>query len=203
MALDGKVSVNDDALARHPRLVSLIAKLGGKLPEQQEILPVVVEPDGHIGIVCNGAGLTMATMDLVRQAGAKTMSFLNLNGETRSDSSPAMLKRRLAEGLELMAQHKQVRVILINLISNLVPCNEIAEVILDYQQRKSPKSVGNGRHSATSESNSEPSLVIRLIGSQSDRARAYLKSAQLSLVDSLDEAVTAAVALAGVRQIEI
>lgn len=202
MALDGKVSVNDDALARHPRLASLITKLGGTLPEQHEIAPVIVEPDGHIGIVCNGAGLTMATMDLVGQAGAKTMSFLNLNGETRSNSSPAMLKQRLEEGLELMTQHQQVRVVLINLISNLVPCNEIAEVIVSYLRRKSSRVRGMDEQPHFSQATPDPSLVIRLIGSQSDRARACLKSAQLSLIDSLDEAVTEAVALAKVGRIE-
>lgn len=203
MALDGKVSANDDALARHPQLISLISKLGGNPPQAEDIAPVVMDVDGHIGIVCNGAGLTMATMDLVGQAGGKTASFLNIGGENRWDSSPELLKSRLEQGLNLMSQHKSVRVILINLISNLVPCDEIAEVIGAYLERQTPRPGLVIRPDGVfTPPKRRPSLVVRLVGSQSDRARTELETAHLSLIENLDEAVTEAVSLAKSGRLE-
>ncbi|EKQ69343.1 succinyl-CoA synthetase, beta subunit [Leptolyngbyaceae cyanobacterium JSC-12] len=198
MALDGKISVNDDALGRHPLLVSLISKLGGNLPQEDDIAPVVMDADGQIGIVCNGAGLTMATMDLVGQAGGKTASFLNIGGENRWDSSPALLKSRLEKGLTLISQHKSVRVILINLISNLVPCDEVAEVIVSYLERRTSKPRLADMHADVmfTQPRRRLPLVVRLVGSQSDRARTQLEATHLSLVENLDEAVTEAVSLA-------
>ncbi|MDX2231243.1 MAG: succinate--CoA ligase subunit beta [Leptolyngbyaceae cyanobacterium bins.349] len=204
MALDGKVSANDDALARHPQLVSLITKLGGNPPEASELSSVGMDTNGDIGIICNGAGLTMATMDLVGEAGGKTASFLNIGGETRWDTSPDLLKQRLAQGLELMTQQKSIRVILINLISNLVPCDEMAEVIIAYLKRRAPQPRPIALRSEAirpdpvradpvfSPTKRGPALVIRLIGCQSDRARTLLEAAQLSLLENLDEAVTEA-----------
>jgi len=205
MALDGKVSANDDALARHPQLVSLITKLGGSPPEPREISPVVMDPNGQIGIICNGAGLTMATMDLVGQAGGTTASFLNIGGETRWDASPDLIRHRLSQGLELLSQQKMIRVILINLISSLVPCDEIADVILAYLEQRSLKPQ-LASHSGQlvrpnnlrpdtifSTTTRGPALVVRLVGCQSDYARTQLEKVQISLIDNLDEAVTEAV----------
>lgn len=205
MALDGKVSANDDALARHPQLVSLITKLGGSPLEPGELSPVGMDPNGQIGIICNGAGLTMATMDLVGQAGGATASFLNIGGETRWDATPDLLKQRLGQGLELMSQQKSIRVILINLISSLVPCDDISEVILAYLERRSLKPPTTALHAhpirsspvrsdpVFSATNRGPALVVRLVGCQSDRARLELEGAQLSLIENLDEAVTEAI----------
>lgn len=205
MALDGKVSANDDSLARHPQLIALISKLGGSPPEPNELVPVTMEPKGQIGIICNGAGLTMATMDLVGQAGGTTASFLNIGSETHWNASPEFLKERLAKGLELMSQHKSIRVILINLISSLVPCDDIAAVILSYLERRSlkpqapllnqtPLRTGTLRpETVFSATNRGPALVVRLVGCQSDLARNDLEAAQLSLIESLDEAVTEAI----------
>lgn len=198
MALDGKISANDDALGRHPQLVSLITKLGGNLPEPGEVAPVSVDTNGQIGIICNGAGLTMATMDLLGQAGGTVATFLNVGGETRWDASPELLKHRLMQGLELMTQQKNIRVILVNLISNLVPCDDITDVIVTYLEHRSPKprpltyAEPVRPEPSFSPVKRGPALVIRLVGCQSDRARSQLEAAQLSLIESLDEAVTEA-----------
>jgi succinyl-CoA synthetase beta subunit len=199
MALDGKVSVNDDALGRHPHLVSLISKLGGNPADPTEATPVTIDSEGTIGLVCNGAGLTMAILDLVCQAGGKPASFLNIGGETQWDASPDLLKQRLEQGLDLMGQNKQVRVILVNLLSNLVPCDEIAEIITTYCQRRTSKvrPLSDLRpDTLIAQANRSPTLVVRLVGCQSDRARELLATVSLSLVDDLDETVTQTVALA-------
>jgi len=197
MALDGKVSVNDDALGRHPSLVSLISKLSGNPPDPTAATLVSMDAEGSIGIVCNGAGLSMAVLDLVYQAGGKPASFLNIGGETQWNASSDLLKHRLGEGLELMAQNKQIRVILVNLISNLIPCDDIAEVIVEFCQRRVAKvrPLTDLRPDAIiAQGSRTPALVVRLVGCQSDRAREMLMAVPLTLIDSLDETVNQAVA---------
>ncbi|NJP10738.1 MAG: succinate--CoA ligase subunit beta [Leptolyngbyaceae cyanobacterium RU_5_1] len=192
MALDGKVSVNDDALARHPQLVSRMTKLDNQPLEGEPSAVVEIDPEGQIGIVCNGAGLTMATMDLVYQAGGKAGSFLNIDGETRWDSSPTLLKQRLEQGLEQMIQSQRIRVVLVNLISNLVSCDEVAEVIAGFLNRRVPTlhTLSDIRpDTLIAQATKTPWLVVRLVGSRCDRAREYLATAQMPLVESLDEAV--------------
>jgi succinyl-CoA synthetase beta subunit len=199
MALDGKVIVNDDAWARHPHLDALITKLEGSSPESSDISIVPMETDGQIAIVCNGAGLTMATMDLVYQAGGKPISFLNIGSETRADFSPDRLKHHLKEGLEQISQNKQVKVVLINLISSLVPCDEIAEIIATSVRRHIPRTSslkGIRPNTLIAQATRSPALVVRLLGSECDLAQSKLAAAQMSLLDNLDEAVTQAVALA-------
>jgi succinyl-CoA synthetase beta subunit len=199
MALDGKVSVNDDAWARHPHLEALITKLEGSSPQSSDVSIVPMESDGQIAIVCNGAGLTMATTDLVYQAGGKPISFLNIGSETRANFSPIQLKKYLKEGLEQITQNKQVKVILINLISNLVPCDEVAEIIASSVKQYVPKTSSlKGIRPGTliAQATRSPALVVRLVGSECDRAQSRLAAHQISLVDNLDEAVTQAVALA-------
>ena len=202
MALDGKVSVNDDALARHPDLTALIHNSGGGQPGHLNQAPVSMESDGQIGILCNGAGLTMATIDLVCQAGGKPASFLNIGGETHWNSSCITLRDRLEQGLEQMTQSKQTRVLLINLVSGLVPCNEVAEVIVAYMKRRirEPRHISEMREMRAADNVLVhpvrfPRLVVRLVGREVEQARSILAEVQISLIDDLDKAVTQAVSL--------
>jgi succinyl-CoA synthetase beta subunit len=204
MALDGKITVNDDALARHPALSALIAKSGVNQPGLLSTSPIVMEPDAQVGILCNGAGLTMATMDAVAQAGAKPAVFLNIGGETQWDASPTALRDQLERGLEQMVQTKQVRVLLINLVSGLIPCDEIAAVIANalLSRVRKPRSITEiSPEALIAQATRFPQLVVRLVGRDRDLARARLESVQVSLIDSLDEAVnqTASLASAATR----
>lgn len=197
MALDGKVTVNDNALDRHPELAAL---LQGSPSEPAPLGSVVaMEPEGSIGILCNGAGLTMATMDLVYQAGGHPASFLNIGGETRSDLSPDMLQTRLAQGLDVMTQSKQVRVLLVNLVSGSVSCVELAEVIVAFLKRRvwEPRGISEIRpDTLITHTVRIPQLVVRLVCSDCGQAKAQLAAAQVSIVESLDDAVAQAVTLA-------
>ena len=198
MALDGKITVNDDALARHPALAALIAKSGMNQPGHFSSTPIAMESDGLIGILCNGAGLMMATMDAVSQAGGKPAAFLNISGETQWDTSPTALRDQLERGLDQMVQIKQVRVLLINLVSGLIPCDEIAAVIanaLMSRLRKTRSLTELSPEALIAQANRFPQLVVRLVGRDRDRARSRLESVQVPLVNSLNEAVTQTVAL--------
>lgn len=197
MALDGKVTVNDDALARHADLKVLLETSADSAKSMGET-PVAMEADGQIGILCNGAGLTMATMDLICAAGGKPASFLNIGGENQWNASPAMLRQRLERGLELMIQTKQVRVLLVNLVSSLIPCDEIAEVIIACLRRRvrEPRGVSEIRPDALiTHTLRIPQMVVRVVGHDSDRARTELETAQVTIVDSLDDAVAQTIAL--------
>jgi succinyl-CoA synthetase beta subunit len=198
MALDGKVTVNDDAIARHPNLLSLTPIASELAPSLNGSEPVVVDPNGQIGIICNGAGLTMATLDLVCQAGGKPAGFLNIGGETRWDTTPEQIKGKLQQALELMTQYPQVQVVLVNLINNIIPCDEVVDVITRFV-RQTPalthKLADLFPESLVAQMSKTPKLVIRIVGSRCDRAKATLSAMQMPLVESLDEAVVKAVSI--------
>jgi succinyl-CoA synthetase beta subunit len=198
MALDGKVSVNDEALGRHPDLSCLVQATGNSHGEHISESPVTIDLDGQIGILCNGTGLTMATMDLVCQAGGKPACVLNIGGETHWDSSPEVLHQRLERGLEHMAQMRQVRVLLINLVSGLLPCDQTAEIILAYLGRRirEPRGVSEIRSDTlVTHTVRIPQLVVRLVGNNCDLANSQLLVNQVKLASSMDEAITQTVAL--------
>lgn len=198
MALDGKVSVNDEALDRHPDLAALLSKSDRPAGPLKEPL-VAMDSNGHIGILCNGAGLTMATMDLIEQAGGNPSHFLNIGGESQWDSVPEVLCERLKQGLELIMQTKQVRVLFVNLISTLVPCDQIADIIIACLNRRvrEPRGVSEIRpDTLITHTVRIPQLVVRIVGSNCEQAKERLVNSQVSLVESLDDAVSRTVALA-------
>jgi succinyl-CoA synthetase beta subunit len=198
MALDGKVSVNDDALGRHPEMAQLMATAGSSQPAYVSNAPVLMEPDGQIGILCNGAGLTMATLDLVCQAGGKPACFLNIGGKNPSDLSPERLQERLERALELVTQMKQVRVLLINLVSGLLPCDAAAEVIATHFSRRirEPRGISEIRpDTLITHTVRIPQMVVRLVGKDVDRAKARFSRTQVSFVEDLDAAVEQAIEL--------
>ncbi len=205
MALDGKITVNDDALARHPALAALNPKAPtdplraldeAAFPIAVDRVPEVVSTlnsDGQIGILCNGAGLTMATMDLVCQSGGKPANFLDIGSETHYSCMPDILGERLENGLEAIAQNKQVRVVLINLVSGTVPCDQIAEAIVRFLQRQSRKvrSISEARDEGlVSRVARTPQLVIRLVGSCLIEAKEQLSTTQALVIDDLEIAVS-------------
>ncbi|HIK18411.1 MAG TPA: succinate--CoA ligase subunit beta [Leptolyngbyaceae cyanobacterium M33_DOE_097] len=208
IALDGKVSVNDDALKRQTDLADLIVDSGGDGHNpQQTRCPVFLEPDGQIGILCNGTGLTLATVDLICGAGGKPAVFLNLGSETQTDSSAESLKEQLTQGLEQLAQIKQVRVLLVNLVTGLLSYSELETVIAAFLNRRSrePRGVSEIRpDTLITHTIRIPQMVVRLMGcpeSETDdnngtKTDLLSGAAQVAVVTSLDEAVAQTVALA-------
>ncbi|MBD1862002.1 MULTISPECIES: succinate--CoA ligase subunit beta [Trichocoleus] len=186
MALDGKVTANDDALHRHPDLAQLAVKRSQRMKETAAQsagqyrrfakLPFLIEMEGNIGILCNGAGLTMTTLDLVHQAGGKPANLLNIGRDFYSDRMPAALPERIEQGLELILRDKSARVVLVNLLGNIVSCDEIAQTITTYMQNKN----WAGRI---------PRLIVRLVGPDFETAKERLAAQQITLTESLDEAI--------------
>jgi succinyl-CoA synthetase beta subunit len=198
MALDGKVSVNDAALSRHPDLAALATKVVNPYMQGSD-MPFLMEPDGNIGILCNGAGLTMTTMDLIHRFGGRIANVLNIGSETRHDWNMATLCDRLEKGLDLITQNKQVKVVLVNLISSVVSCEQIAEVVTNYLQLRSrnTRNVSEIRGDGVgSRSVRLPHVFVRLVGTGDCTGNESLSATQVSWIEDLDEAIAQTVALA-------
>jgi len=138
MALDGKVAVNDDALGRHPEFAQW--RPGGQRPDAQPLDSPEgmswVELEGTIGVVCNGAGLAMATLDMVSQAGGKPAFALNVGGEATFSPLTPSLVERLAQGLEILNTHATIKVLLINLLNGNVANGALEKAIARYLRRR-------------------------------------------------------------------
>ena len=203
MALDGKVSANDEALGRHPELATLASKMS-KRAKEEEIPPALskqnfVQLDGNIAIICNGAGLTMATLDLVCLTGGQPANFLNISplskeegwGMASYDSIPGNPLPKEVEGwseyleqaLELATQNKNVKVVLINILGSVTLCEETAVAIETYlKRRESSSRTRNVIH-----------FIVRLVGGNLSGAKERLAAIKVPLVEDLEEAVAKAV----------
>lgn len=197
MALDGKVTVNDDALGRH----SDLASKWGQSPKIYSMSPAA-ESEGNIGILCKGAGLAMATADLIHKAGGLPRLCLLVGGETATGE-------RLQRSLEQMAQNKSVKVVLVNILTNAAEeVEEISRVIAAYLQRKVPfpqfviRLFDGEIAPETEDSQAQNAEFVHSLDVQdpnltpSGKTQNLLATLPVHWVTSLDDAVAKAVALA-------
>lgn len=149
MALDGKVAVNDGAMGRHPDLMTMMRRKGraGICSVKHSAMPICPYPfppmltclEGAIGVLCNGAGLTMATLDCIYQQGGQPANFFNIGGECAYDWQPTVFQERLHQGLDQIWQDSQVKVILINIMSTIVTDRHVAEMVLTCVTNRFPR----------------------------------------------------------------
>lgn len=174
LAIDGKMTVNDDAIGRQPFFQGWEVNHMTDLTEREMKAKVaglnLVELHGKIGIICNGAGLTMATMDLVKKHGGEPANFLDVGG----GADEARVKR----ALKLVADNPSVKVILINILGGITACDEVAKAL-----------------KAFSIQHPDRKIVVRLLGNNQDKAREIMKSTGIKSIDDLDLAVKEAVNL--------
>lgn len=186
MALDGKVTVNDRAIARHPDIALIAEKTTNRADSSRTSRDLgswdEVEPSGNVGILGNGAGLLMATLDLVTDAGSKPATCLNVGHGRHSDSSLPTFGDRLEQGLEFLSKDKSTQVVLVNILASVPTAAEVAEVIASFLQNRSQGYL--------------PSFVVRLVGPEFDIAKERLAALEVSLVEDLDEAVARTARLA-------
>lgn len=209
MALDGKVTVNDAALGRHPDL----AILGAKREKQPEnatphlslLSPHLLELKGNIAVVCNGMGLALATLDLIYQGRGIPARYLNL-GEQISSNTGESLSDRLERGLELLVREDGIQAILVNILADVTCSDQVADAIANYLERNLNQGSGTraGRQrgekrsreaSSAKTQDSSPQFIVRLAGSELHTASERLVSLGVHLVDTLDEGVAKAVSL--------
>ena len=176
VALDAKVNIEDNALFRQPEL------LAWRDPTQEDEMERAahqhelnyVSLDGDIACMVNGAGLAMATMDLIKLHGGRPANFLDVGGGATSE--------RVAAAFKLILSNRNVRAILVNIFGGIVRCDLIAEGIV----------------SAVKEVGVSVPVVVRLEGTNVDKGRALLASSGLSITAASDltEAARKAVAAA-------
>ena len=193
LALDGKVTVNDAAIDRQSNLA---ARIAGAQP-QAPFCPITSiyastpsDREGNIGVLCNGAGLLMTTLDLIAAENGKSARSLDLDGVDLDSQDGASCPNdglaRLAQGLDLMIQNKAVKVILVNILSGTLSCCSIAEVIVK-KLKQLPASHRN------------PAIVVRVIGADLRQAQTLLISFGVPVVERLDEAIAQSISYARSR----
>lgn len=186
MALDGKITVNDAALGRQPNLAALVAAIPNPTVNQAIAGGLsLVELEGNIGVLCSGAGLTMSTLDLLYKAKGKPANFVDLGGEYRQCCPPSVMQERLKQGLELIAQARSTKVILVNILGS-ISCLQVAEAIASFLKWQSTN-------------RQLPALVVRLAGEQFQAAEALLTAMNIPVFEALDQAVAATVTIAATK----
>jgi succinyl-CoA synthetase beta subunit len=174
LALDAKIQVDDNALFRQKALEELRdpSQDDPKEHKAHEFGLNYVALDGNIGCMVNGAGLAMATMDLIKLHGGAPANFLDVGGGITTDKA--------AEAFKLILSDPNVKAILVNIFGGIVRCDLIAEGVI-----KAVKEVGV-----------EIPVIVRLEGTNVDQGRALLKRSglRISSGDSLTDAAKQAVA---------
>lgn len=172
MALDAKVNFDDNALFKHDDVEAM------KNPEeysQDEIDAKTfglsfVSMDGDIGCIVNGAGLAMATMDIVKLYGGQPANFLDVGGSSNPE--------KVLNAIKIILRNQKVRAILINIFGGITRCDDIAKGII----------------MATDQIDIKVPLVIRLVGTNQEEGRAMLEEKGFSVADDLSTAVQKVVA---------
>ena len=176
LALDGKINVDDSALYRHKDLEEWRdpAQEDAKEHKASQFGLNYVSLDGNIACMVNGAGLAMATMDLIKLHGGEPANFLDVGGGTTAD--------KVAEAFKLILSDPKVKAILVNIFGGIVRCDLIAEGII----------------AAVREVGISIPVVVRLEGTNVQQGRELLKHSGLKIIasESLTEAAKLAVAAA-------
>jgi succinyl-CoA synthetase beta subunit len=129
VALDAKVTIDDNALWRHPDLAELAAQfpIDDVEARAKEKGLQYVKLEGDVGIIGNGAGLVMATVDVVAQAGARAANFLDVGGGASAD--------QMATSLEVVLSDPAVKVVLVNIFGGITRCDLVAQGVLEALER--------------------------------------------------------------------
>jgi succinyl-CoA synthetase beta subunit len=178
VALDAKVTLDDNALYRHPENAEL-RDLSAEDPQERmakERHLTYVKLDGDIGILGNGAGLVMSTLDVVAQHGGKPANFLDAGGGAKAEAITA--------AVEVILSDPKVKAVLFNIFGGITRCDEVARGLIEAFDQIKPT----------------VPFVVRLDGTNGVEGRELLKSAALPnvhAVDTMNEAAALVVELAG------
>ncbi|MFO7610209.1 MAG: ADP-forming succinate--CoA ligase subunit beta [Candidatus Krumholzibacteriia bacterium] len=174
-AIDAKVNLDDNALFRHPgyeALRDLEAEDPGERAAREAGLSFV-KLEGNVGCLVNGAGLAMATMDLVNYYGGQPANFLDIGGSSNPE--------KVVNALTIILKDPEVKAILFNIFGGITRCDDVA----------------NGIIKATQMMDIGVPIVVRLTGTNEAEGRALLAKTDLHPAETMDEAVQKAIELAG------
>jgi len=166
VALDAKIIVDDNSLFRHPDLQPLYGRDASSYEKIAKQLDFnYVELDGDIGVISNGAGLTMATMDAILHYGGKPANFLDIGG--------GATRERVKEAVKLVLSHPRVKAVLVNIFGGITRCDEVAAGIVE----------------ALKETEVAKPIVVRMLGTNEEEGRRILGEHGISAYTEMDEAV--------------
>ncbi|WP_042687042.1 succinate--CoA ligase subunit beta [Candidatus Nitrosotenuis chungbukensis] len=168
LALDGKVVTDDNANFRHPEMDKYQEKT--ELEERAEKSGfTLVELDGNIAVVGNGAGLVMSTLDMLADNGGKPACFLDVGGGATTES--------VYEALTLVSKMKKVKAILVNLYGGIVKTTTVAAAFIKAYDDKLI----------------DLPVYARLMGSESEKSKEMLKNTRTKMFDSVEDAINGVV----------
>jgi succinyl-CoA synthetase beta subunit len=171
VCLDAKITLDDSALERHPGLEAL-RDPDEEAPEDKEAREAgltFIKLDGTIGCMVNGAGLAMATMDLVKRAGGEPANFLDIGGGARAD--------KVAHAMRLILSDPKVNAILVNIFGGITRGDEVARGLIEARGQQAR----------------DVPMVVRIVGTNAAEAAKLLQEANFQTAASLDEAAAKAV----------
>jgi succinyl-CoA synthetase beta subunit len=176
VAADLRILLDDNALYRHPRFLERMKTYEPDMTaleiKAREKNLAYVELDGDVGIIGNGAGLVMATLDMILDYKGKAANFCDVGGGANEE--------RIASALEIVLANSKVRVLLINIMGGITRCDDVARAILDIQKKMGI---------------TKP-MVIRLVGTNEEEGQKILTAANIPSLNSMEEAAAKAVEIA-------
>jgi len=162
LCLDAKINFDDNALYRHPEIVSL-KDLNEENPIETEAHKhdlAYIKLDGKIGCMVNGAGLAMATMDIIKLYGSEPANFLDVGGGAS--------KEKVSAAFKIILSDKNVKGILINIFGGIMRCDVLAQGVVE----------------AAKETNLSVPLVVRLAGTNVESGKEILKKSNLKIISA-------------------
>jgi succinyl-CoA synthetase beta subunit len=177
LALDAKMNFDDNALYKHPEIKDLrdLAEEDPLEIEASKFSLNYIHLDGNIGCMVNGAGLAMATMDIIKLAGGEPANFLDVGGGANAE--------QIRNAFKILMSDKNVKAVLINIFGGILRCDVLAQGVI----------------AAVKELGVPVPIVIRMEGTNVDEGKRLLKESAMNFTtaDSMDEAATKVVQLAG------
>jgi succinyl-CoA synthetase beta subunit len=173
VAVDAHMIIDDNALFRHPEYEAKTAELDREQSPQEISASknglAYVKLDGDIGVVGNGAGLVMATLDLLSYFGGKAADFLDLGGGATIE--------RITSALQIVLSDAETKAVLVNILGGITHCDDVAKGIVQTLKESALK---------------KP-LIVRLMGTNEEEGKRILKNAGIYVLDSMEEAAKRAV----------
>ena len=168
VAADSRIIIDDNALFRHQeykkRLLEGESELSSQELEAMKNDLAYVKLDGNIGVIGNGAGLVMATLDTIQYYGGKPANFLDVGGGAPSE--------KIAQALRIVLSDPKVKALFINILGGITRCDEVAKGILEAKDK-----VGVTKP-----------MVIRLVGTNEEEGKRILTESGIHVLESMEEA---------------
>ena len=173
VALDARLTLDDNAVFRHAKYRTTDDELTAIESEAKEADLAFVQLDGDIGIIGNGAGLVMATLDVVAHFGGKPANFLDMGGGSSAES--------VYKAVKLCLKQRNLKAVFVNILGGITKCDDVA----------------NGLIRALKETDLKVPFTVRMVGTNEEEGRKILNENGIAFLDSMETAAQAVVRSAG------